>query len=72
MTLNKNGTDAVRLQNFAEGWLDSKTGDYCGRLVDVLQLNDGSLLVSDDEAGDVYRITYKRKKWGKRNKSKGS
>lgn len=42
---------------FAEGWLD-ENGEYLGRPVDVAQLRDGSLLVSDDLAGAVYRISY--------------
>ncbi|MCG7601992.1 PQQ-dependent sugar dehydrogenase [Halomonas sp. McH1-25] len=44
-------------QPFAEGWLDGN-GEYLGRPVDVAQLRDGSLLVSDDLAGAVYRISY--------------
>jgi glucose/arabinose dehydrogenase len=47
----------VTQEPFAEGWLDPK-GRYLGRPVDVQQLHDGSLLVSDDFAGAVYRITY--------------
>jgi glucose/arabinose dehydrogenase len=43
---------------FAEGWL--KNGGPTGRPVDVLQLKDGSLLVSDDMGGKVYRISYKK------------
>jgi len=43
---------------FAEGWLDGKTDEYSGRPVDVAQLSDGSLLVSDDFAGAIYRISY--------------
>ncbi len=43
---------------FAEGWLDDSTGRYDGRPADVLQLPDGSLLVSDDRAGALYRIFY--------------
>ncbi len=43
---------------FAEGWLDDATGEYYGRPVDVAQLPDGSLLVSDDFAGALYRIWY--------------
>lgn len=43
---------------FAEGWL--KGGQKRGRPVDVLQLPDGSLLVSDDHAGAIYRIYYSR------------
>ena len=46
---------------FAEGWLD-EDGEYSGRPVDVEQMRDGSLLVSDDLAGAVYRITYEGKK----------
>ena len=41
---------------FAEGWL--KDGDVTGRPVDILVLNDGSMLVSDDRQGRIYRITY--------------
>lgn len=43
---------------FAEGWLNAETGEYTGRPVDVAQLRDGSILVSDDLAGAVYRIWY--------------
>ncbi|MGN8554497.1 UNVERIFIED_CONTAM: hypothetical protein OHV15_18115 [Microbacterium sp. SLM126] len=42
---------------FAEGWL-TPNGEYIGRPVDVQQLQDGSLLVSDDYAGAIYRISY--------------
>jgi glucose/arabinose dehydrogenase len=42
---------------FAEGWLD-ENGEYLGRPVDVAQLRDGSILVSDDLAGAIYRISY--------------
>ncbi|HUV06632.1 MAG TPA: sorbosone dehydrogenase family protein [Spirochaetia bacterium] len=41
---------------FAEGWLQS--GRSWGRPVDVLVMPDGALLVSDDQAGAVYRISY--------------
>jgi glucose/arabinose dehydrogenase len=43
---------------FAEGFLDSDTGSYRGRPVDVAVWKDGSLLVSDDYAGAIYRISY--------------
>jgi glucose/arabinose dehydrogenase len=43
---------------FAEGWLVDETGEYLGRPVDVAQLADGSILVSDDFAGAIYRIWY--------------
>jgi glucose/arabinose dehydrogenase len=44
---------------FAEGWLNEK-GAYDGRPVDVAQLPDGSLIVSDDFAGALYKITYEK------------
>ena len=49
---------ADKTEVFAEGWLDPATMQYRGRPVDVAQMPDGSLLVSDDFAGAVYRITY--------------
>jgi glucose/arabinose dehydrogenase len=42
---------------FAKGWLAS-TGEYLGRPVDIAQLPDGSILVSDDLAGAIYRISH--------------
>jgi glucose/arabinose dehydrogenase len=47
----------AKTQPFAEGWID-ENGEYLGRPVDVTQLLDGSLLVSDDLAGALYRISY--------------
>jgi glucose/arabinose dehydrogenase len=48
---------AVSYEPFAEGWLQN--GRPWGRPVDVLVMPDGSLLVSDDRAGVIYRIRYK-------------
>jgi len=53
--LKEDGT-ADKTEAFAEGW--NQNGEYFGRPVDVAQLSDGSLLVSDDLAGAVYRISY--------------
>jgi glucose/arabinose dehydrogenase len=47
---------AVSYEVFAEGWLHGENA--WGRPVDLLQLPDGSLLVSDDYAGAIYRISY--------------
>jgi glucose/arabinose dehydrogenase len=55
-SLKQDGTGA-KAEVFAEGWLNAK-GTYDGRPVDVAQLPDGSLIVSDDWAGALYRITY--------------
>ncbi len=49
--------NAKEMIPFAEGWLQSN-GVYSGRPVDVQQYVDGSILVSDDKAGAVYRIYY--------------
>ena len=56
-SLKSDGT-ADTTEVFAEGWLDSDTGIYRGRPVDVAVAKDGSLLVSDDYAGAIYRISY--------------
>ncbi|SEW40349.1 Glucose/arabinose dehydrogenase, beta-propeller fold [Cognatiyoonia koreensis] len=45
------------MEPFAEGWLDAN-GEYLGRPMDVAQLRDGSIIVSDDLAGALYRISY--------------
>lgn len=50
----------VSREVFASGWLQWQ--HYWGRPVDVLVLPDGSLLVSDDYAGVVYRIAYNSQK----------
>jgi glucose/arabinose dehydrogenase len=55
-SLKEDGT-ADKTEVFAEGWL-TPDGEYLGRPVDVAQLPDGSLLVSDDFAGAIYRIWY--------------
>ena len=49
--------NASSTEPFAEGWLQ-ENGVYSGRPVDVQQYVDGSILVSDDKAGAVYRISY--------------
>jgi glucose/arabinose dehydrogenase len=49
---------AASYDTFASGWLDDETQKYWGRPTDVLLLADGSMLVSDDHAGVIYRITY--------------
>ena len=51
------GNKAVRYEPFAEGWLQGESA--WGRPADVLVAPDGSLLVSDDYAGAIYRIRYR-------------
>jgi glucose/arabinose dehydrogenase len=56
-SLKPDGT-ADKTEVFAEGWLDPQTKRYLGRPVDVANYPDGSILVSDDYAGAIYRISY--------------
>ena len=53
------GGRAVKQEIFAEGWLDR--GRVWGRPVDIEVMPDGSLLVSDDHSGAIYRISYRGK-----------
>ena len=53
------GNTVARQEVFAEGWLSGE--QVWGRPVDVAQLPDGSLLVSDDYAGAIYRVAYRGK-----------
>lgn len=48
----------VKQEVFAEGWLEQENA--WGRPVDVLVMPDGALLVSDDYAGAIYRISYRK------------
>jgi glucose/arabinose dehydrogenase len=61
----------TRYETFAEGWLRGARpggrggvtlGDAWGRPADVLVMPDGSLLVSEDSPGAIYRITYDGKR----------
>ena len=54
--LNKN--KAVSYESFISGW--TKNEKVYGRPVDLLELADGSLLISDDAFGKIYRVTYRQ------------
>jgi glucose/arabinose dehydrogenase len=58
MLVRVDGDTATSYEEFATGWLNGN--DAWGRPVDVAQMDDGSMLVSDDRVGAVYRITYGR------------
>jgi len=49
---------AAGYEVFAEGWLQNE--EASGRPVDLLVIEDGSLLLSDDQNGVIYRISYAR------------
>ncbi len=57
--LNKDGT-VKSVEPFLTGFIEDNK--YVGRPVDVLPMKDGSLLVSDDWNGAIYRITYGKPK----------
>ncbi len=51
------GGRVMKHEVFAEGWLQGES--VWGRPVDIEVMPDGSLLVSDDYAGAIYRIAYR-------------
>src|SRR6202163_2353585 len=57
--LNKDGT-VKSIEPLITGFLEDNK--YVGRPVDVLQMKEGSLLVSDDWNGAIYRVTYGKPK----------
>jgi glucose/arabinose dehydrogenase len=57
-TVTLEGSKASKYEVFADGWLDGAL--VYGRPVDVLVMTDGSLLVSDDRADAIYRISYRK------------
>ena len=46
----------VKLEPFITGWVEGE--NFWGRPVDVQVLKDGSMLVSDDETGAIFRVSY--------------
>lgn len=51
-----NGNNSVSYKTFADGWLNGDT--VSGRPVDIELMPDGSMLISDDYADCIYRITF--------------
>lgn len=51
-------SNVVGEEIFIQGWLDEASQEAWGRPVDVQELPDGSMLISDDMAGVIYRVTY--------------
>jgi glucose/arabinose dehydrogenase len=50
----------AKVTPFMTGFMDPKENKFWGRPVDVLQLPDGSLLVSDEQNGAIYRVSHKK------------
>jgi glucose/arabinose dehydrogenase len=53
--LNKDGS-VKSVEPFITGFLQNN--NYAGRPVDVMNMPDGSMLISDDWNGAVYRLSY--------------
>ena len=47
------------VEPFISGWLNQKEQSSWGRPVNIINMPDGSVLVSDDYADAVYRVTYR-------------
>jgi len=58
ISVKLNGSKLESVEPFITGWLDEHEQSSWGRPVDVINLPDGSILVSDDYADAIYRITY--------------
>ncbi len=58
VTLKKDRKTVDKYEEFATGWMKNERA--WGRPVDVLVMPDGALLVSDDTANAVYRISYSK------------
>jgi glucose/arabinose dehydrogenase len=58
MMVTLNAGSAPKYEVFAEGWLQGE--EIWGRPVYTQQMKDGSLLISDDYAGAIYRVAYQR------------
>jgi len=59
MVAQLEGDRIVKYEPFIKGWLNEQSDEVSGRPTDVEWLDDGSLLISDDYRGAVYRVTYR-------------
>jgi glucose/arabinose dehydrogenase len=59
VTVGADGKGA-KVKPFMTGFRDDKENKFWGRPTDVMQLPDGSLLVSDEQVGAIYRVTYSK------------
>ncbi|HEV7716696.1 MAG TPA: PQQ-dependent sugar dehydrogenase [Steroidobacteraceae bacterium] len=60
MQVKLDGDRVASYEPFLTGWLSSDGTKVSGRPVDLQLLPDGSMLVSDDQEGAIYRISYKK------------
>ncbi len=59
VTADANGRN-VKVEPFITGFLNAATQEFSGRPVYLLQMPDGSVLVSDEQMGAIYRVSYPR------------
>lgn len=59
VTVNPDGTNP-KVEPFLTGFLDNQANSFWGRPVDVHVQPDGSVLVSDEQNGAIYRVSYQR------------
>ena len=57
VTASADGRNA-KIEPFLTGFLDASANKFWGRPVDVLQMPDGAVLVSDEQNGAIYRVSY--------------
>ncbi|OUT94163.1 MAG: sorbosone dehydrogenase [Flammeovirgaceae bacterium TMED32] len=57
LVTEENGV-GIHYETFVEGFLNKHTNTAWGRPVDILMLEDGSILISDDKSGTIYRMSY--------------
>jgi len=50
----------AKVTPFMTGFRDDKANKFWGRPTDVMQLPDGSMLVSDEQVGAIYRVSYSK------------
>jgi glucose/arabinose dehydrogenase len=60
------GNRVIDYRPFVTGWLQSQ--QTLGRPADVLPMRDGSLLISDDRAGVIYRVIYQSSTHARRHR----
>jgi glucose/arabinose dehydrogenase len=49
---------SAKIEPFMTGFMDPATNKFWGRPTDVLMMPDGSMLVSDEQSGAIYRVSY--------------
>ncbi len=56
--VSNNNSGEPSYDTFIDGWLNDSEQEAWGRPVDIIIADDGAMLISDDKAGLVYRVTY--------------